>query len=127
MNLQLRARYLDALKHVPSLLVKAEVNGQELRLVLDSGTPELLVYRNHIDTRQEKLRSDPDTLILTAGGMSGVRWLRADVLLGKNHLRALDVAIADIDSDPQNDFDGPLGFAKVGFRKVTFDFQNRMG
>jgi hypothetical protein len=46
------------------------------------------------------------------------------VLLGKDNLGARNVAIADLDSDPQNDFDGLLGFAKMGFRKVSFDFEN---
>ena len=32
--------------------------------------------------------------------------------------------IADLDADPRNDFDGLLGFANMGFRKVSFDFEN---
>ena len=56
--------------------------------------------------------------------MTHVRWLRVGVLLGKGNLGARNVAIADIDSDPQNDFDGLLGFAKMGFRKVSFDFEH---
>jgi hypothetical protein len=56
--------------------------------------------------------------------MTPVRWLRAVVSLGRDNLGARNVAIADADSDPQNDFDGLLGFAKMGFHKVSFDFQN---
>jgi Aspartyl protease len=108
----------------PYLLVKAEVEGQQLRLLLDSGTPGLLLYRNRIDTKPEKLRVDPNRLIFTSGGMNQVSWLHADVKLGEHNLSAVDVAIADVDSDPGNDFDGLLGFAKMGFRKVTFDFQH---
>lgn len=108
----------------PFLLVKAEVKGQQVRLLLDSGTPGLLLYRNRIDARHERLRVDPNSLLSTAGGMNQLRWLRADVVLGKHNLGAVDLAIAEVDSDPQNDFDGLLGFAKMGFRKVTFDFQN---
>ena len=51
-------------------------------------------------------------------------WLSAEVSLGKGDLGARNVAIADIDSDPQYDFDGLLGFAKMGFRRVSFDFEN---
>jgi hypothetical protein len=108
----------------PYLLVRAEIEGQQLRLLLDSGTPGLLLYRNRIDTKPEKLRVDPNRLLFTAGGMNQVRWLHAEVKLGQHHLSAVDVAIVDVDSDPGNDFDGLLGFAKMGFRKVTFDFQN---
>ena len=108
----------------PYLSVKAEVKGQQLRLLLDSGTPGLLLYRNRIDTGHEKPRFDPNRVVFTAGGLNQVGWLRADVVLGKHSLGAVDVAIVDVDSDPQNDFDGLLGFVKMGFRRVTFDFQN---
>jgi hypothetical protein len=56
--------------------------------------------------------------------MTQVRWFRAVVSLGKDNLGARKVAIADVDPDPQNGFDGLLGFAKMGFRKVSFDFEN---
>jgi predicted aspartyl protease len=109
---------------LPFLTVNARINGQELRLVLDSGTPGLLLYRNRIKTTRDRLRFDRNDLIFTAGGMTHLRRLRAEVLLGKDNLGTYNVAIADIDSDPQNDFDGLLGFAKMGFRKVSFDFEN---
>ena len=53
-----------------------------------------------------------------------VKWLSAEVSLGKGSLGAHKVAIADVDADPQNDFDGLLGFATMGFGKVSFDFDN---
>ena len=108
----------------PFLTVKAKIEGQEVRLLVDSGTWGLLVYRNRLRTAQEQLRFDPNASISTAGGMTHVRWLRAVVSLGRDNLGARNVAIADTDSDPQNDFDGLLGFAKMGFRKVSFDFEN---
>jgi len=108
----------------PFLLVKAEVEGQELRLLLDSGTPRLLIYRNRVDTRRKTVRVDPNNLLFIPSGMNRVRWLCAEVVLGAHNLGAVDVAIADVDSDPQYDFDGLLGFAKMGFHKVTFDFRN---
>jgi hypothetical protein len=37
-----------------------------------------------------------------------------------------DVAVAYADSDPQNEFDGLLGFARMGFCKVSFDFERGM-
>jgi hypothetical protein len=46
------------------------------------------------------------------------------VSIGKGNLGTRNVAIADVDSDPQDDFDGLLGFATMGFREVSFDFEN---
>jgi hypothetical protein len=108
----------------PFLTVKALIEGEAVRLLVDSGTWGLLVYRNRLPTTQQKAHFDSNVSISSPGGMTYVRWLRADVLLGKDDLGRRKVAIADIDSDPQNDFDGLLGFAKMGFRKVSFDFVN---
>ena len=108
----------------PFLTVKAKIEGHEVRLLVDSGTWGLLVYRNRLPTAQEQLRFDPIASISTAGGMTHVRWLRAVVSLGSDNLGSRNIAIADVDSDLQNDFDGLLGFAKMGFRKVSFDFEN---
>ena len=108
----------------PFLTVKAKIEGHEVRLLVDSGTWGLLIYRNRLRTAQEQLRFDPIASISTAGGMAHLRWLRAMVSLGSDNLGSRNVAIADVDSDLQNDFDGLLGFAKMGFRKVSFDFEN---
>ena len=109
---------------VPFLTVKAMIAGQEVRLLVDSGTWGLLVYRNRLQTGREQHRIDPNASIFGPGGMTHVRWFRAGVSLGKDDLGARNVAIADVDSDPQNEFDGLLGFAKMGFRKVSFDFKD---
>jgi predicted aspartyl protease len=109
---------------VPFLTVKAEINGQKVRLLVDSGTGGLLVYRNRLQTTKEQLRLDPNTSITSTGGMTHLRWLRAAVSIGGDNLGARNVAIADGGADRPNDFDGLLGFAKMGFRKVSFDFEN---
>jgi predicted aspartyl protease len=110
---------------VPYLSVKAKIGGQEVRLLVDSGTWGLLVYRNRLGTAVEQLHIDPNASISTATGRgTHVRWLSTEVLLGKGNLGAHSVAIADIDSDPQDDFDGLFGLATMGFRKVSFDFEN---
>jgi len=108
----------------PFLTIKAKIKGQEVCLLVDSGTPGLLVYHNRFRTAQEQLRVDPIASMSTASGMAHVRWLRAVVSLGSDNLGARNVAIADVDSDLQNDFDGLLGFATMGFSKVSFDFEN---
>jgi hypothetical protein len=108
----------------PFLTVKVIIEGQAVRLLLDSGTCGLLVYRNHLQITQQQVHLDTSASISSPGGMTRVQWLRADVLLGKDNLGARNLAIADIGSGPQNDFDGLLGFAKMGFRRVFFDFEN---
>jgi len=110
---------------IPYLSVKAKIAGQQVRLLVDSGTGGLLVFRNRLRTAVEQLHIDPNASISTpAGGGTDLRWLSTDVSLEKGNLGARNVAIADVDSDPQDDFDGLLGLATMGFRKVSFDFEN---
>ena len=109
---------------IPYLSVKAMIEGQEVRLLVDSGTWGLLVYRNRLRIAPKQLHVDPNASISTVGGTTHVRWLSTEVSIGKGTLGARNVAIADVDSDPQNDFDGLLGLATMGFRKVSFDFEN---
>jgi predicted aspartyl protease len=109
---------------IPFLTVKAKIEGHEVRLLVDSGTRGLLVYRNRLRIVPGQLHIDPNASLSTAGGRTPVKWLSAEVSLGKGNLGARNVAIADVDADPQYDFDGLLGFAKMGFRKVSFDFKN---
>jgi predicted aspartyl protease len=109
---------------IPYLSVKAKIAGQEFRLLVDSGTGGLLVYRNRLRIAKQS-PIDPNASISTAaGGGTHVTWLSTEVSLEKGNLGTRNVAIADVDSDPQDDFDGLFGFATMGFRKVSFDFEN---
>ena len=110
---------------IPYLSVKARIAGQEVRLLVDSGTGGLLLYRNRLRIASEQLRVDPTTSIYTpAGGGTHVTWLSAEVSLESGDLGRRSVAIADVESDREDDFDGLLGLAMMGFRKVSFDFEN---
>jgi predicted aspartyl protease len=111
---------------MPFLSVRATIGGQKLRLMVDSGTWGLLVYRDRLQVRRELLRLDANASISTAGGTTRIGWFRTPVSLGKNDLGMRDVAVADADSSPEDDLDGLLGFARMGFRRVSFDFERGM-
>jgi hypothetical protein len=109
----------------PFLTVKATINGQEVRLLVDSGTSALLTYRNRLKTMLKQLSEDPDPLLLTPAGKISTRWCRAsDVSLGRQSLGPQLMLIADVDPDPRYEFDGLLGFRTPGFQKVWLDFEN---
>jgi len=110
---------------IPYLSVKAKIAGQEVRLLVDSGTAGLLVYRNRFGAAVEQFHIDPHASISTpAGGGTRVRWLSAEVSLENSNLGKRNVAIVDVDAGPQDDFDGLFGLATMGFRRVSFDFEN---
>jgi hypothetical protein len=108
----------------PLLTVKATIQGRVALLLVDSGTWGLLLYRNRLQTLPEQVHFDSNASISSPGGITHIGWLHADVSLGKGNLGTRNVAVADMDADPQNDFDGLLGFASMGFLKVSFDFEN---
>ena len=108
----------------PLLTVKGTVEGRAVLLLVDSGTWGLLLYRNRLQTTPEQVHFDSNASISSPGGLTAVGWVRGGVWLGKSSLGMRNVAIADTDADPQNDFDGLLGFSGMGFLKVSFDFEN---
>jgi hypothetical protein len=109
---------------LPFVTVKVKVDEQELRLLVDSGTWGLLVFRNRLRTVPEKLHFDPVASIASPGGKTHVSWVRSAVWIGADELGVRNVAIADEELGPENGFDGLLGLAKMGFHKVSFDFEN---
>ena len=110
---------------LPFLTLKAKIKGQEVRLLVDSGTSALLVYRNRLKIKLEQLSPDRDPLLTTAAGKISTRWCRAsDVSLGRESLGPQLMLIADADPDPRYEFDGLLGFRTLGFQKVWLDFEN---
>jgi predicted aspartyl protease len=110
---------------LPFLTVRARIKGQQVRLLVDSGTSGLLVYRNRLKTTLEQLPTNRDPLLSTAAGRMHTQWCRAsDVSLGKESLGPQIMLIADVDPDPRYEFDGLLGFRSLGSRKVWLDFEN---
>lgn len=107
----------------PSLTVTAKIDGQDVRLLLDSGTEGLVIYRNR-KLMQPASHLDRKASISTSSGSTRLSWLRTRVSLGEEDLGARDIAIADVDSNFEDEFDGLMGFAKMGFHRVSFDFEN---
>ncbi len=108
----------------PFLTVRTTVNGQQVRLLLDSGTWELLLFRGRLHLTPNEAHFDQASSVSTTGGSTRLGWLHTNVSLGTSDLGVHKVAIADADADP--DFDGLLGFAGMGFRRVSFDFERRL-
>ena len=108
----------------PFLTVRTTVNGQQVRLLLDSGTWELLLFRRRLHIAPNEVHVDQASSVSTTGGSARLSWLHTNVSLGTSDLGVHKVAIADADGDP--DFDGLLGFAGMGFHRVSFDFEKRL-
>jgi predicted aspartyl protease len=107
----------------PSLIVHAKIDGQEVRLLLDSGTGGLVLYRNR-KVKPPTPDFDRKLSISTSSGSTRLSWLSTRVSVGEEDLGTQEIAIADVDSNFGEEFDGLMGFAKMGFHRVSFDFEN---
>jgi predicted aspartyl protease len=109
-------------KRASFLTVKAKIEGHEVRLLVDSGTPGLIIYRNRFEPRVKRRYSE--ALVETATGMTQSQWfLASSVSLANENLGRRAVVIAD-PYPAEDDFDGVLGFVDLGFHRVVFDFDN---
>lgn len=110
------------------LLVSAKVGGDDFRLLVDSGTPGLLLFHNRLNgkaAKLERLANGPNAPMFTAAGNMRAEWFRAsEVSLGTQSIGAQIMLVADSDPNPRYEFDGLLGFAKTGFQKVWLDFEH---
>lgn len=105
----------------PFLTVNAVIDKQQVRLVLDSGSYQVIVFKNRLHpSPPRKIHSDPSAEIAGLGGSTRFSFLHSDISLGTESLGAHDVALAD--SDVDENIDGLLGFAQLNFHRVSFDF-----
>lgn len=104
----------------PFCLVQAKIHNQDFRLILDSAAPGILLYGNRIKTLHQ-LRTDGNSLIVTASGTTQSQWFPSRVSVGSSDLGLHPIVISNT-IDAASDFDGLLGFTQMGFRRVSFDF-----
>ncbi len=113
----------------PFLTVSANVEGQQMRLLVDSGTPRLLLFRNRVDPehcRMQPVAAGTTPTMVTSTGTVSAHWFRAShVALGEVSLQEQLLLVADT-ADFNGQIDGLLGLAQTGFQKVWFDFAERM-
>jgi len=112
----------------PFLTVKANIAGQHLRLLVDSGTPRLLLYRSRVNSklgRLQPLATGRDPTVFGAAGTVRAAWFRTlEMSLGDHRIGPQILLIADSDSGLNDEFDGLLGLAQSGFHRVWLDFEN---
>src|SRR5207245_11604141 len=83
----------------PFLTVKVTIAGHVLRLLVDSGTPRLLLFRKRLEAslaKLEPLPNETNTVIFTATGTMYAAWFRAsDVSLGTQSIGSQIMLVAD--------------------------------
>ncbi len=108
------------------MIVTMDVQGQPLRLMVDTGTRNLNLFQDRLRGRLPPLRVlDDDTTTNMAGRVRTQKVELPEARLGRREFGKLKAYIMDAPTDPRIDFEGLLGIVSLGFRRVGFDFEHQ--
>lgn len=110
----------------PFVTVDLRVNDRSVRMLVDTGTANLILFENH-PANPVVLGSGTDTTPSSSvGGRFNMRAVPiARSMLGSQDLGARQAFLA-VDSGNQSQFDGLMGISAARVRRITFDFDRRL-
>lgn len=109
----------------PYLLVPVKANGQWVRLLLDTGVKNVMLFRPQLSGALRELHAVRQDNVTNAGGNDTVQEVRlASVSRGGRDFSKTPAFVWNTASSAMRDFDGMLGPAAFGTTRLDFDFEH---
>jgi hypothetical protein len=109
----------------PFVIVEAQLDDNPVRLMVDTGTPALVLFQSHL--KRPISRFAGTTATATDGGGEDYRlqpMLIPHTRLGRHALGPLTGFVAADQRDDARDFDGLLSVRSLHLEEIGFDFEN---
>ena len=108
----------------PLITVPMQVDGKSVRVLVDTGTDGLVLFRNHLGGWEARF-SEGATKVSDLGGGTFLPMIpAADTRVGNVEMGARNIYVAD--GHGCCDFDGLLGIAVPRVKQIGFDFDHKL-